>query len=403
MNQLQFGVENLQLCNLQSLTIMDMKIFLYLTSFQAISFFKSQNSPKNPNFFLPYWLVSSNLGTEIHQEWWSLCYDLLFNPLGKKTLDKIDIKTQNNLVKILELIRLKSNMVKLSLGTVLTKNDEKLKLNIKTCMKLAKYLEYMIETLKTNKCDLLHDSFFSASSESFCSPKERLEYLKRYKLTYWNFVTKQLIKLKQLSLINNQSIDTLDLSSINSVLIGNTSINNATIITPDRQLPTKHCTPPIITPKLEDKIQIEIKNYFDFYECNLPVDDVKENLEACIFSRDEFEYDATIETGLLSLILNHVQIDSYDENEIDNDLNEKELELIPRINVSSLANLNEAVSLFSLANSSKNLDYSLNECEESNLNRLNFFQLQVIKYFFFKIISLNGCFLISIWKAIMIQ
>jgi hypothetical protein len=380
--QVQFGVENLNLCNLQSLCIMDMKIFLYLTSFQAISFLKSLNSTKNPNFLLPYWLVSSNICTKHQQEWWSLCYDLLFKTVGKKTLDHIDIKAQNNLIKILELIRLKSSMVKLGSETISTKHGEKLKLNIKTCMKLVKYLEYTMDTLKSNKSDKLYCSFVSAASESFCTPKDKLDFLRRYKLTYWNFVTRQLIKLRQLSLINDQNVENLDTSS---VLFGNNSFTSTIQDLPDHEtLPLKHCTPYLFTPKLLDKSQIEIKNYFDYYECNLVKKNDEENSNANTepeLIRDEFEFDSAIETGILSLILNYVQIDSFDENEIDSDLNENELELIQRVHVSSISNLNEAISLFNLADGGKDLENSFNECDTKYSNKLNFFQLQVIYIF----------------------
>jgi len=237
-----------------------------------------------------------------------------------------------------------------------------------------------MDTLKSNKSDKLYCSFVSAASESFCTPKDKLDFLRRYKLTYWNFVTRQLIKLRQLSLINDQNVENLDMSS---VLFGNNSFTSTIQDIPDHEsLPLKHCTPYVFTPKLLDKSQIEIKNYFDFYECNLLKKNDEENSNAITepeFIRDEFEFDSAIETGILSLILNYVQIDSFDENEIDSDLlNENELELIQRVHVSSISNLNEAITLFNLADGGKDLDNSLNECATKYSNKLNFFQLQVI-------------------------
>ena len=328
-----------------------MKIFLYLTSFQAISFLKQKKFISNANFLPPYWLTASSLCTDKQQEWWFLCFNLLFKPKEKKITD-IDSKKQNNLVKTLELIRLKSNLVKF---TTEGKLVEKYKLNIKTCIMLVKYLQYLIESLtNNNKSDRLNASFIHASSELFFAPKEKLKYLKRYKIAYWNFVCKQLIKLRQLSIVNDQSMERLD----SSVILA----SNATFGTPEHGA----CI------KLEDKTQSEIKNFFDFFERKDEIN--KENLDFDVAPKDELNYDSIILTGLLNLILNCVQCEN--DNDIDGNISD-DVELVHGFHVTSMQNLNEAISLFHLMDN-KCLDDSQNFNEpENSYYRFNFFQLQV--------------------------
>ena len=369
--QIKFGVENLNLCNLQSLSVMDMKIFLYMTSFQAISFLKSQNNITNSSFLLPFLLISSNLCNQRQQEWWSHSYDILFKSEEDRLKNSIDVKKQNNMVKILELVRLKSSIVKLSLDIASSKHVEKYKYNVKICVKLVKYLEYLVDNLKCNQkinSDKVNAPFFYA--ESFCTPKEKLNYFKRYKYIYWNFVCKQLIKLRQLALVNDPTIDKLELSL---VLGANTSISSTVLESPER------------TFKHEDKTQLEIKNFFDFHEQLRDLDSNKENFKvdediSRKFSNDAFDFDATILDGLLSLILNQVQMGACDEHEYDSDLNE--LEMIERVHVSSLSNLNEAISFVNLVDSGKDLNSSLTESL-----KLNHFQLQVRNVLVLKIFS----------------
>ena len=362
-SEVRFGVENLNVCSLEALSILDMKIFFYLTSFQAISLLKQQSSSdKKTDFLLPFWLTASNLCTEKQQEWWSICYTLLFKSKDKKHTE-IDTKKQTNLAKILELVRLKSSVVKL---TTDTKHVEKYKLNIKVCIKLVKYLQFLVENLSDkNKTDGLYGPFMAANSEIFYTPKEKLYYLKRYKFAYWNFVCRQIIKLRHLSLVNDQTLDS------SQIVMANTSYANASALgTPERGV------------KLEDKTQSEIKNLFDFYEqleeLKPDLDWNKENLnttrpKGLLDSGDEFNYDSIVLTGLLNLILNCVQCES--ESELDGNLSD-DVEMVHGFHVTSMSNLNEAISLFDLTDY-KCLDESHEAYEADNVYRFNFLQLQV--------------------------
>jgi hypothetical protein len=172
----------------------------------------------------------------MQQDWWQNCWNYLFkatqptqkpkNITSIESIDflneqffnyvQIDSKKQNDLVRILELIRLKSQTVKLETG--------KFKLETDLCINVARNLQYWVDNFeKTTTQETTQSSLNKNSPSKFSrdlyktipvvnielkySPKEKLMYLKRYALAYWEFTAKRLIKMKQLSVIDSESVE----------------------------------------------------------------------------------------------------------------------------------------------------------------------------------------------------
>lgn len=190
---------------------------MYSVSFQALSQLNKTNDLK----LEPYWL-QANLCTQRQSDWWFNTYNYLVNRDNKVltqnlSLDNLnesgysfslDSKKQTELAKILELVRLKHGQIKL----IHNSKQEKYKINIRTCIKIVKYFQYLIDHLNLLKTISIaspnkgesHSSasnqsiYFPADCEIEYSPQEKLDYLKSITAHYWSYVTQQLIKLKQL-------------------------------------------------------------------------------------------------------------------------------------------------------------------------------------------------------------
>jgi hypothetical protein len=150
------------------------------------------------------------------------------------------------------------------------------------------------------------------------TPKQKLYYLSRYKNAYWSFVYKQLIKLKQLSSINEQA--DFDYSGVVEASINQTlspyGANMTQVLKPD------------------EASSMNIKNFFAYYESNEP-DENKENESEPKLRGAQFEYDSLIQTGLLNLILSDVRSSSEEHD-----------------STCSVEGLNEALGLFNQMNKS---------------------------------------------------
>jgi hypothetical protein len=254
----------------------------------------------------------------------------------------MDTRKQNNFLKILELVRLKSSLVKLAESGA--QQLDKYKQNIKTCIHLVKYLQHLIDSLnkpatkEASSTNMLSHGFLSASSELIFTPKQKLYYLNRYKNAYWSCIYKQLIKLKQLSSINEQSVD-LDYSNASEVTLASYEANTAQIVKP------------------EEASSMNIKNFFDYYEpFEMESGADKENGSR---GKNKFEYDSLIQTGLLSLILSSLKTGGDEQSDL----------------TSSEESLNEAIGLFNQMN--KSLD-------DVSKEQLSNYQLKVSYCLFYK-------------------
>lgn len=146
--QIPFGVHNLNVCNIQSACVIDLKIFLYSTYYQSLSYLKRFGSFTLEPFYHPQ---SIHMCTSRQSDWWSVATKLIItNNLTRKTLwwerqfdepvvPRLDTKILNDLNKTLELIRLKSSSIKLGIS--------RFKVNVRICSQIAKYLQYLCDCL----------------------------------------------------------------------------------------------------------------------------------------------------------------------------------------------------------------------------------------------------------------
>ncbi|CAF0719668.1 unnamed protein product [Brachionus calyciflorus] len=224
----RFGVENLNICNLESLCLMDLKIFYYSTYYQALSLLSSSRPTTQ---LRPYWLESNSLSNNNQSEWWYYSTQSIYgsnrnffeSPLDELSFKlNIDSKKKNELAKIIELIRLKSQTVSLT-GSKL---EPKYKQNINISISIAKYLQFLndcIEGLNLAdkspqlEADKIQENFaktLASNTESNHSPRDKQSYLKHYLIKYWTYVLKELIKLKQVSSIDINTNESICESSI---------------------------------------------------------------------------------------------------------------------------------------------------------------------------------------------
>lgn len=225
----------------------------------------NKESSKDEFLIKPYW-VQENLCTEKQFDWWYNSTNYLFQSKTSKMNSKsisqidsnideplsfnIDSKKQNELSKILELVRLKSASIKYH-----SKNENKFKLNIKICISIAKYLQYLNDSLnrisltglmspsklKSNQTTNNPDEKFTlslvASPESIHSPKEKQSYLKYYLIKYWQYVIDQLIKLKHMpSLDQFDANDSMVLKQDNSLCLNDSNLTMSTLVSRTGQL-----------------------------------------------------------------------------------------------------------------------------------------------------------------------
>lgn len=355
----KFGVENLSICNLESLSLIDLKVFYYSVFYQALSKLKSESG-----FALrPFWL-ETNLSNPHQCDWWRhSAQEVLRSKTSQNfmssSLDdlgyfiKIDSKKHTEILRILELIRLKNPSVKIQTGI---KSEIKYKIDLEIVILVAKYFQFLndsIDCLNVSECMIERDtilqkygqSFVSLNSESTHSPKEKQFYIKNYLLRYWNFTLKQSIKLKQVfySVEDYMSEPLSETFTLNESTMNSTSQAN----------------------------QLNLyENYFILYNAQdrgklspvkfLPKDRPSSN-DLKLFSPESTSlkskmaspcFDSTIQTALLNSILIQTLPD-YPADEMHN-----------------FQNLNEAINIFDLVEES---------LEKKWKNELNLYHLQVKK------------------------
>jgi len=269
-----------------------MKLFLFSATVQAIYLNSKQNATTVVEVNIePFWL-QKNICNQKQLNWWTSCNKYIFNrrnlskyssspqvkkdqtPLTIEALEatykfSIEIKQQIELAKVLELLRLKNSMIKcLDLDS---QETEKYQVNLLVCIELAKYLQRIVDQLKSKsekkslkmaslraylnaKVELAEvlqratvllkeqtdkeeesgkertggdkkesaTDFYDIDCEQDFSPHEKLEYLKGISIQYWKYITKQLIKLKQLKRIDSQASmeDSRNFSIFNDSTLG---------------------------------------------------------------------------------------------------------------------------------------------------------------------------------------
>ena len=146
----------------------------------------------------------------------------------------------------------------------------------------------------------------AAEFETEYSPQEKLEHLQRISVHYWNYITKQMIKLKQLKLIDTEN-NTNESKNFGSVSFSSNA-NDSSVMPNNRSS---------FSP-LSNRRAYEAKYYFEFEDT---VSEVATRLEdgydLCDEAgTDELEVKAcdqidedelTIQSGLLNLILDCIE------------------------------------------------------------------------------------------------
>ena len=294
---------------------MDLKIFYYSVFYQSLSKLKS----KNRSCLKPFWL-ESNLSTFYQSDWWlhsshEVLRSKTFKNFMSSSIDdlgflkKIDNQKKNEILKILELIRLKNPSVKISTGL---KNDLNYKFDLEIVISVAKYLQFLndsIECLNETQPVVEQDKiletyghrFVNLKSESSKSPKEKQFYIKNYLIKYWDFILRQLIKLKQIFYSVEEDID----ESLNEASILNESTMNNTNLPNLLYLFENYFTyyKPEETEKLST-VNLISKNKQDAKNIQL-----FSPQSSCIKSNIKNFHDSIIQTALLNLIINFTQPD----------------------------------------------------------------------------------------------
>lgn len=386
-NNIRYGVENFNICNLESLSLIDMKLYLYSIVIQSISKNIRADQSEVSLEIEPFW-IQNNLSHPIQADWWSNCFNYLYHRrvssqtnemksnsklLSIESIEnafnfKLEIKKQTDLAKVLEILRLKNCLVKLN--SFESQEQEKFQVNLNVCVQVAKYLQSIIDKSKVSKALnaeclkqnsefagmlektnilLLHmskesersdmNSFsFPIDYENEFSPHEKLKYIKRITVQYWNYICKQMIKLKKLKKIDDESL--LD----DSRLQKNLSICNDTI---GSQMG-------LFSPSKKSQT---LKYYFEYDENFAEKSSDLDGYDLCDDEAEETdkkdeneleEQDDTIQTGLLNLILNCVEV-----NEVESNFENLSMRL------------KEAISLFNL------METNIEERFRFNLNKVN--------------------------------
>ena len=258
----------------------------------------------------PFWL-HSNLCHEKQSEWWFNAYNVLFNrdalsvqtePLSIENIDEtpkihLDSQRLNETAKVLELIRLKSGLIKL-----VTNHQEKFKLNLKICIKMAKYLQQLVDSFKSTTDPCIQ---VSPASEPEFSPKEKLDYIEEITFHYWKYVCNQIVKSKQLSTLS-ESLSS-DLANLSVTTTTDEELFNRSImsnLSPNTSTSTRHSTYQIT------------QFYFEHYE-SISTDrlsltskdtDIDKTYDFCDENIDETKNDtrlddAVLRMGVLNIIL----------------------------------------------------------------------------------------------------
>lgn len=186
-------------------------------------------------------------------------------------------------------------------------------------------------------------SVFPIDCEKEFSPQEKLKYLKRVSVQYWNHLCKQMIKLKQLSKIDND-VSIMDDSRNFSI---NTTMDNSRAS---------------FSPSTANRRAYQAKFYFDYSETGKTSRDLdgydlcedEVNVEKDMPEDAEYQEQGIIHIGLLNLILDCLE-------QADEDVDQESVSV----------RLKEALSLFNMM--ATNLDEKL-------LVDLDHRTLQVIAY-----------------------
>jgi hypothetical protein len=318
---IKFGVENMSICNLESLCLLDMKIFLYSCLFQTISFIKSKQLNKFDFMIQPYWL-QENLCSAEQSDWWFFCSNFLFRPAQVKQNSNslsffgdsltfnltLDIKKQNELSKVLELIRLKINLVELK------EQNLRFKLNLKILINLTNYLQYLYNN---EKSIFAANNLQQAESEfTIYSPKQKLNSLKQYLIKYWKYLTQYLVKMKLI--VSQNSVNTIQEESfgggggfeqdkLNLDFIDLSNLNDSFCLPNQTNLFLNQ------KQKIMSLYDFYFKNYTSvdsfFEETNRLMSNVKIDTRrlSCLVNQQKNEcmdhYDTTIKNGLLNLAI----------------------------------------------------------------------------------------------------
>lgn len=238
----KYGVENLGICNVDSMCVLDLKVFLYSCVFQAVSYLRNRSTQVPDQFFVePFWL-QQNLCDSVQSEWWYFSTNYLFksgtsrkslaassSKLSITQLEDIndpavnlahDATKLNQLTKIIELIRLKSSQVSIQ-------SEFRYKLNVRILINVANYLQHVYDNQTEQQSP-------QDNSESILgSPRQKQTFLKQYLVRYWQYLIKHLVKLKQIVNLDETtdedqiSLDQLNIEFIDLSLMSDTSHTSA--------------------------------------------------------------------------------------------------------------------------------------------------------------------------------
>ena len=243
---------------------------------------------------------------------------------------KRPVSRKNDLAKVLELVRLKSNSVKLA------ETSTKYKLNLNICAYMAKYLQRFVD-----------ESVYLSRTDDFgqtnYSPKQKQVYLRLYLTRYWNFVCRQAIKLKQIENVNltvNADLSTtiIDNSELNDSMNQSISSNFNNLRVSDSKIYQDFFSPFYENNSNEN-------SYYPQVLINVAPSSRRSTLLANTSHNngismsqgliDVNNWDALTQTGLLNLIYLNLIADSVDDCE----------------NTSIVQRLDEAICLFNLMDS----------------------------------------------------
>ena len=190
----------------------------------------------------------------------------------------------------------------------------------------------------------------AAEFENEYSPQEKLEHLQRISVHYWNYITKQMIKLKQLKLIDTEN-NSNESKNFGSVSFSSNAAANDSSVMPN----TRSSFSP-----LSNRRAYEAKYYFEFEEAvSESASRLEDGYDLCDETGAELEDktcdqldedELTIQSGLLNLILDCIEPhEVYDVHQVS-------------------IRLKEAVLLFNTMNQNLEEKYKID---------LNYYHLQV--------------------------
>ncbi len=154
-----------------------------------------------------------------------------------------------------------------------------------------------------------NSNLLQSQFEKEYSPHEKLEYLKRMTTHYWNYVSKQMIKLKQLKLIDDEcnlnDSKSLNLSTMSYSQIANESTNRLSFSPmSNRKACSTKCYFEYTEPTLEPSLQKDGNDLEDEYDlCDQKNELINTNAEINLNQHEK--EDLTIQTALLNLILGY--------------------------------------------------------------------------------------------------